>query len=180
MLDTWNALTFGDLNAKYCGIKFAGKASRDSGKITTSLGNTILTWSVIQMCFIEYLMDKQGYTFEACLDIIRTYGGLHTQEHMGDFAVEGDDNTVVFKDRALIEYLRTVPARMGFKLTIEATAANGPASDNIRIEFCKIVAHRDVSGEISCAKTFAWNFIKATLMVDSAIKPYSKRAILMV
>jgi len=76
MLDTWNALTYGDLNAKYCGIKFAGKASRDSGKITISMGNTILTWSVIQMCFIEYLIDKHAFTFEQCLDIIRNYGGV--------------------------------------------------------------------------------------------------------
>jgi len=47
MLDLWNGLTFGDLAAQYCGVRFHGKASRDSGKITTSLGNTILTWSVI-------------------------------------------------------------------------------------------------------------------------------------
>jgi len=97
---------------------------------------------------------------------------------MAEFACEGDDNTAFFKDRDLIYYLKTVPPRMGFKLTIDTTASNGPASDNIKIEFCKIVASRDVSGEVSCAKTFAWNFIKSTLMIDQTVKPYCKKAIL--
>jgi hypothetical protein len=77
----------------------------------------------------------------------------------------------------MISLIKEVPKQMGFKLTCEISVDGGDGKDMLSAEFCKIVASKGLDNQYYCAKTFAWNYIKSTLSVDSTLVPDSRRAV---
>jgi len=103
IIDHWNALTKGDLHFNIRGLKMAAPASRDSGKITTSVGNTAINWGVWQSVCCQIMIETYGWTFEQCVATIRSEGGIH----YGRFAslVEGDDNVAAVNDEVFMRIM---------------------------------------------------------------------------